>query len=302
MGKIKENLIKEYLSCGFNVGDTVKVKGKYLTYNESRDGDWWNTLNVVMVKKEGDDTVLYVQRKGYSQSSYKGSIDRVVVTEDSVKKYVGHIGADPIPEKQWDSCVRNTGLNFHNIIFRIISDIKKDESRNYIINGIYIPELNYNPFVYGKDGERLYYQRDYVWTLEDEQNFIESIYNHLNLGTVVIRKRSWKWIEKETASRTKKDNVDDIAFYDIVDGKQRLHTVFRFMTDQFPDKHGNYYSDLSDIAQYKFEEGGSMAILEIEEDAKDEDVLRVFLNVNYTGKPLSQDHLDYVKGLFNEKL
>ena len=39
--------------------------------------------------------------------------------------------------------------------------------------------------------------------------------------------------------------------------------------------------------------------MEINEGATDEDVLRVFLNVNYSGKPMSREHLDYVKSLYN---
>ena len=76
----------------------------------------------------------------------------------------------------------------------------------------------------------------------------------------------------------------------------------RFITDRFADKHGNLYSDLSDYAQRKFEDCGAMTVFEIEEGASEEDVLRVFMNVNYTGRPMSQEHLDYVCSLYNEKM
>ena len=49
-------------------------------------------------------------------------------------------------------------------------------------------ELNFNPYVIiPSTGEKKYYQRPYCWTLEDEQLFIESIYNELDCGKVVLR-------------------------------------------------------------------------------------------------------------------
>ena len=49
-------------------------------------------------------------------------------------------------------------------------------------------ELNFNPYVTDPStGEKRYYQRPYCWTLEDEQMFIESIYNELDCGKIVLR-------------------------------------------------------------------------------------------------------------------
>lgn len=301
MSAIKEKLLKEYLAQPFKVGEKVQVRGKYLDYNTSQDPEWWNEMIVREVTEDNGKVILAVQRNGYDEHNYRGRICHVTVENDAVRKSTLCIGVNPIPTDYWNKNVRNTGFDIHNIISRIRCDIEKDSTRNYYINGIYIPELNFNPFVYDKEGNRLYYQRDYVWTLEDEQNFIESMYNHLNLGTVVFRKRSWQWLEKETSMRDS-DNNSDLGFYDIVDGKQRIHTIKRFMTDQFPDKHGNLFSDFSDLAQRRFEDCGSMGVLEVQEDASEEDVLRVFLNVNYTGRPLSKEHLDYVRDLYKSKM
>ena len=294
MGQIKEQLIKEELAKPFEVGKCIRVKGKYLNYNTSQDPEWVNTLKIKEVKEEEGKTVIYAEHGEWR--SYARCIERVVVEDNEVQKSTSGIGANPIPAEHWDAHVRRTGFDVSNVINRIKNDIEsRILGKDYVINGIVIPELNLNPFVYGKDGNRLYYQRDYCWTVEDEQNFIESMYNHLNLGTVVFRKRSWKWLEKETATRGDNKDNSDLGFYDVVDGKQRIHTLMRFMTDQFTDKHGNLYSDLSDFSQRKFEDCGAMTVMEIEEEASEEDVLRVFLNVNYTGRPMSQEHLDYVR-------
>ena len=302
MGIIKEKLLNEYLSSPYKAGEKVLVRGKYLSWNESQDDDAWNEVTVLDVTEENSKTVLKVQREGYDTTHYKGHIDKVVVDLDVVRKSTLYIGVNPIPTDYWNKNVRMTGLGVSNVIHRILDDIEKDVNHTYYINGIYIPELNFNPFVYNKNGERLYYQRDYVWTLDDEQNFIESMYNRLNLGTVVFRKRSWKWLENETSERDKDGDNSDLGFFDIVDGKQRIHTIMRFLTDQFPDKNGNYYSDFSELAKRKFEDCGALSVMEIQEDATEEDVLRVFLNVNYTGRPLSQEHLDYVRDLYKNKM
>lgn len=299
MGAIKDQLIKEELAKPFEVGKSIRVKGKYLKFNTSQNPDWENVLTIKEVKEEDGKTVIYAENSEYR--SYSRGIERVVVEDMEVKKNIYGIGVNPIPAEQWDAHVRSTGFNIESVINRLLNDIPSERfKQKYTINGIDIPELNFNPFVYGKDGNRLYYQRDYCWTLEDEQNFIESMYNHLNLGTVVFRKRSWKWLEKETATRGDNKDNSDLGFYDVVDGKQRLHTLMRFMTDQFRDKHGNYFSDFSEYAKRKFENCGAMTVFEIEEKASEEDVLRIFMNVNYTGRPMSQEHLDYVRTLFSK--
>ena len=300
MGQIKDRLIQEELAKPFEVGKVIRVKGKYLSWNSSQDPEWWNYLKIKEVKQENGKTVIIAAHGEERGRKYP---ERVVVEDMEVEKSTVAIGANPIPNQHWDSCVRNTGFDICNVIHRIKNDTEgRVVGSDYVINDIKIPELNFNPFVYDRNGNRLYYQRDYCWTLDDEQNFIESMYNHLNLGTVVFRKRSWEWLEKETATRGDNKDNSDLGFYDIVDGKQRLHTLMRFITDRFADKHGNLYSDLSDYAQRKFEDCGAMTVFEIEESASEEDVLRVFMNVNYTGRPMSQEHLDYVRSLYNEKM
>ena len=100
---------------------------------------------------------------------------------------------------------------------------------------------------FGKNGEKLYYQRDLCWSLEDKQNLIDSIYNGINLGLILIRKREWSEIEK-----LRKSGETELAFNDIIDGKQRLNAIKEFLHEEFPDSNGNFYSDLSTLAQNKF--------------------------------------------------
>ena len=87
---------------------------------------------------------------------------------------------------------------------------------------------------------------------------------------------------------------------DIVDGKQRLDAIRGFVTNEYPDLHGNYFSDLSEYARRKFEDFTSFCYAELDEDATDADVIRTFLNVNFTGVKMSKEHIDFVKEINNK--
>ena len=39
--------------------------------------------------------------------------------------------------------------------------------------------------------------------------------------------------------------------------------------------------------------------MEMDEGCTDEDVLKVFLNVNFSGKPMSKEHIKFVQGIYN---
>ncbi len=288
----RQRLIDEYYASDFKIGDAVQVQGKYLNTNTSNDPDYWNSLNVVNIHPDG---VLELRRKEYRPNEYHGEINEIDPNKVEVRKDAFAIGANPFPEKNWMSCVRNAGFGFTNIIFTIEKIIENNNIAT-TMNGIDVMEYNFNPYVIDSNGNKQYYQRDYVWTLEDEQAFIESIYNNLNLGTIVCRKRSYDYLKTETKAGNK-----EVACFDIVDGKQRLHTLMRFINNEFPDMHGNYYNDFSSMARRMFEdEPSGMNIMQIEERATDEETLRVFMNINYSGKPMSKEHLDYVLSLYKK--
>lgn len=156
-------------------------------------------------------------------------------------------------------------------------------------------ELNFNPYVIEPStGEKRYYQRPYCWSLEDEQLFIESIYNELDCGKIVLRTNV---ISDVLDAFIKGDK--EVCYYDVVDGKQRLHTLYRFVNDEFPDSHGNYYSDFSDVAKRLFKSRSCITLMEMDEGCTDADVLKVFLNVNFSGKPMSKEHIKFVQGIYN---
>ena len=284
----RRKLIEDYVNGKLQVGQLVDIDAKYLNASYTR-GD-----NDVTVTKIFPDGKFEVRNTSYHESEYYGKPTIIDPNTVPFEKDPLFIGVNPFVAKNWMQCCRHTGLGLGHIVFKI-EEMLENGNVATEFDGVKSLEYNFNPYVYDKNGKKLYFQRDYCWTLEDEQNFIESIYNYLNLGTIVLRKRSFQWIEKQC-----KAGNTEAAFYDIIDGKQRIHTLMRFMNNEFSDLHGNYYGDFSEYARRVFSmDVQGLDVMEINEGATDEDVLRVFLNVNYSGKPMSREHLDYVKSLYD---
>ena len=125
---------------------------------------------------------------------------------------------------------------------------------------------------------------------------IESIYRGIDCGKIVVREHDFVEVEKKM-----KSGDMEIAFYDIIDGKQRLNALYGFLTDEFPDKNGKYYSDFSSLAKRKFDDITCFTLARMGKNTTDEDIIKVFLLVNFAGKQMSSEHLDYV-GKILEKM
>lgn len=269
--KTTKQLIEEYINSPIIVGDYVSIKGLGI---QNKEG-WGNSVHVVKVEGE---TVFY---KHY---------DKIESTHISnCQKDPIFIGKDPFVEKSWNSQLRMVNLSLQSILYKV----GFDKEEKYKINGVTIPSVCFTPIVTNSKGEEVQYQRGFVWELKDKQLLIESIYNYIDIGKIIVRLRSWEYIEK----RFNEGKFENTAFVDVVDGKQRLNAILGFVNNEFPDLHGNYWDDLSERAKRRFEDFLQVAYGEIGETATDEDVLNVFLNINFTGVQMSQEHLDYVKSI-----
>lgn len=199
-------------------------------------------------------------------------------------------GVNPFPE--YDDRVRNMNIALESILFELdMLKYRKRVGDKYVINDIEVLECNTNPFVL-VNGEPEYFQRPLVWTLEQKQLLVESIYQNIDCGKVLIRKHSWQELEQS------KQTV--LAFKDLIDGKQRLTTIAQFVNNEFVDLQGNYYRDFSTSAQNKFLNHQLISYAELPENTTDEQVLRQFLKLNVTGVPQSKEHIDFVKSLYEK--
>lgn len=148
-----------------------------------------------------------------------------------------------------------------------------------------IKGFNFDPFITDKDGNKIHYQRPLCWSLEDKQNFIESIYLGLNCGVCVLKMNNTKQMFESGAE------------FDVIDGKQRIHTLIEFYNNEFPDMHGNYYRDFSKVAKRFFGNLPAMDMWMLRENATDEKIKKAFLNVNFTGVPMSKEHIEFVQSI-----
>ncbi len=240
--------------------------------------------------KTGDDiyvgkeihTVLKVENDMVFYQKYRSEIQ---ISISEVRKFTGHIGYNPF--KDTFRNIETINFTLESILSRLGS-LKGYEKTIYKTKkGFDIKPVNFNPFV-ELNGEKEFYQRPLVWSLEDKQNLIHSIYNRLSCGKIVIRNRGWNWLES-------RDNEDECYWTDVVDGKQRLNTIVEFMNNEFPDKNGVYYNDFSSVSKRKFTDHQLFTYQEMNDTCTDEEVLEQFLLVNFAGVVQSEDHLQFVE-------
>ena len=92
-----------------------------------------------------------------------------------------------------------------------------------------------------KKGELIYapyYQRNFVWDMKDQIEFIETILLGYPCPEIFI-------------AEGKRDLERNIKYIHVIDGQRRLTTIKRFINNEFPVKE-KYYKELSDEEKTKF--------------------------------------------------
>lgn len=287
MAEKRNKMLKEFRKKQIEVGDYVVVEDGLL-YEYSKDPHRDVTVKVKKVLDDGSIVVC----------NGENHRDDVTLKDGDYELSIFNVGADPFPEKSWRSGIRTVNFDLTCIlgkfgvhVWRKGAELRKDEPYMFYKN-VKIGEVNFNPYVLDSEGNKMYYQRDWCWTLEQKQLFIESIYQSINCGMVIVRERSTKWIEEQINNGNK-----EVSYSDIVDGKQRIGALVEFVLDGYTDLHGNYFSDLSEKAKVKFCNSMALTYAELGENATDDDVIAAFLGVNFTGVPMTQEHIDYVKSI-----
>lgn len=279
MGTKKEQLLKEFNEKPLEIGEQVYVSRRlFRSYGDEK--------NVLTKIKDIQGRNIMVM---LDDSSCSGNDTIIIDISQIKKKNTYNIGANPFPQKSWWGKLTTHNFSLDSILYRCGWD-KRNRKYTTNLGEVEVDELNFNPYVIDKNGNKSYYQRDFVWELKDKQLLIESIYNGINCGKIVVRDRGYDYVISELNKGNK-----EVAFRDIVDGKQRVGTLLEFVNDDFPDLHGNYFSDFSNKAQNTFFNSDVISYASLGEQATDEDVIETFLMVNFTGKVMSQEHIDYVK-------
>jgi hypothetical protein len=268
----KEQQIQDFLSQPMKKGDWATVTiNNYGKINK----------NYVQIVDYDSEDVFY-KEYGYN-TLQKCSLN-------NVERCVRHIGENPFkPELRATSYQ----IDIEQLFWRGGFDRREKLERMEKHLGVPVPETCLNPMVIDEHGNEVEYQRGLVWSLEQKQLLIESIYNNVEIGKFVFRKRSYNWVEK----RIKAGKIEHTAFSDLVDGKQRYTTLVEFIQDGFKDMNGNLYSDLSEQAQRRFTGYRQLTYIELDENSTDSDALSVFLAINFAGVPMSKEHIEYVKSI-----
>lgn len=129
------------------------------------------------------------------------------------------------------------------------------------------------------------YQRGYVWTQEDKELLLDSIFKNIDIGKFVfIRLSDAEWMKRNFG-------------YEILDGKQRLSTLIEFYENKLSYK-GKYFNDLSGKDKGVFR-NHMVSVAEVNETDK-KTVLKYFLMLNRTGKAMDETHLKAVEDMLSE--
>jgi len=266
----KQQKLDEFNNAPYLVGDLV-----YIIENGKEKLFKIHTI-------DGDNLMVFESGYDYQPHAVKKS--------DIVERLDMFVGEDPFPKEKL--YIKSINYSLESIISTL--DLM-NERRPIEINGTPVMRANFNPFVYNKQGGKEYFQRPLVWSVKDKQMLIESIYQNIDCGKILVRERGWNEVEA-----LQKKGETELSFKDVIDGKQRLHAIKSFIQLEFTDLNGNLFSDLSKSAQNRMLDHQLFSYSELPENSKDEDVLSQFLKLNFAGVPQSQEHIEFVKSLQNK--
>lgn len=149
------------------------------------------------------------------------------------------------------------------------------------------------------------YQRDYVWSEEDKDSLIESIFDHVPIGSVLLHRHAgFNHPDDHTLRKYKtlagtEVEVEVCADYtiSIIDGQQRLTTIVDFVMDKRPFK-GQYFSQLNIRDIRSFDDTPITYWLLKEEETTQKEIIKLFLQCN-RGVSQTSQHLAKVQSLYD---
>lgn len=136
-----------------------------------------------------------------------------------------------------------------------------------------------------------FYQRDYVWNLEQKRSYIENLF----LGKAVITPT---FIQVAKPKELRKD-FSDFDILEVLDGKQRLSTIFEFIENQFCLNDGIYFKNLNgkDKIELLFMDVKAIEILprKFSNQLTNKQKIELFLEINELGTKMSDEHIEKIK-------
>ena len=124
------------------------------------------------------------------------------------------------------------------------------------------------------------YQRDYVWTLSDKEKLIDSVFHGRDIGKLLFVR-----------------SADIMEPDEILDGKQRLEALSGFYMSRFPYRR-RYFHELSKADRNSFLKANMQ--VGFVSGISERDKLKLFIALNDSGVPQTEEHIDGLKQLLQE--
>lgn len=282
--KSKEQLIEEFLKTPFKKGEYIEVQGL-----SSRNPEKWEWATLVSLPDANGDMIL--------EKEWQKDIKRNI---SEVRRVTDFVGVDPFKKT-----VRVTGylIDIYQLLLRsgyAYNSKSETEEETLMLKSEEpgsrdkgAPDVCFDPIVVNEKGEEVEYQRGLVWSEQQKQLLIMSIWNNIEIGKFVFRLRKYDWVMK----RMKAGKIKGTAFADLVDGKQRVNAIVSYIKGDFADLNGVYFKDLSESAKRRFMNYNSLSYIELPTETTDAETLQTFLAINFAGVPMSMEHIQFVQSI-----
>lgn len=168
------------------------------------------------------------------------------------------------------------------------NDFFENPKKNIFYKNTTISDLLHKLFYFGCDMNPDY-QRGNVWTKEQEEKLIDSIFKQINIGSFIFAEREWN------------NGCDVIGdMYEIVDGKQRLTAILHFIEGKIK-YNGMYYHEMHNYNRSFFEDTQIMVgEISFRNGYNKKEVLENFIRLNECGSTMNNDIIKNAKELMEE--
>lgn len=164
---------------------------------------------------------------------------------------------------------------------------------DFLISGKYDNEVDFDVYLESK-GFNL--QRPYVWTIQQQEEFIWSMLYGRYIPPVTFIRH-----EIDNGTRLGK------SIYKVIDGKQRLMTIKRFMMNEFPIHFRGkeiFWNDLDTSAKFQLSMRNRFSYTEYhsyyDDPVTDDEMIVIFNFYNFTGTPQEETHRNKLINALNK--
>ena len=154
----KQKLIDNIIIGNPEIGERVEYPETYISSYRK----YGRYIHGIVKEINGDVYKLQCDEYRYEDTYHD-------VKREEIKRNTWNIGKNPFETKH--KMFNTIAFTFDSIIFHF-ELLERRRQEPIIMSGIEVKEVNWKPYIYNKDGVKEYYQRDFVWTIEDKRLLI----------------------------------------------------------------------------------------------------------------------------------